>query len=185
MFWTDRTAASNVRDCVANARWTRRQDSSFKKIGHRHWRNGIAGIHSLLKRNAAIERFVELDQVSEALALLLLRAAAQPRWSGRRRRGGGNDRAKYRCFAGIHDQAPLAARTLAQRARAAAAILARAAGLMVRFFAGVNFAGVDDVAAPAFAALYLAQRARAAAAIRALPAADILRRPGALESAES
>ncbi len=66
-------------------------------------------------------------------------------------------------------QAFLAALTLAHRFRAAAAILALAASLMVNFF-GLVTAGVADTPF-----LALAQRAIWAALIRAIPAALILR----------
>lgn len=71
---------------------------------------------------------------------------------------------------------------LAQRARAAAAILARAAGLILRRVVPCP-AGFVLEAVP-FWARNLAQRARAAAAILARPAADIWRRPSFAEAME-
>jgi hypothetical protein len=63
----------------------------------------------------------------------------------------------------------------AHRFFCAAAILARASGLMVRFF--LALAGLVSLVAAFPSPLIFAQRARAAAAIRARPAADIVRLP--------
>jgi hypothetical protein len=65
----------------------------------------------------------------------------------------------------------------AQRARCAAAIFARAAELMVRFFGTAPLVELAAGVGCPLAARIFAQRARAATAMRARPAGDIWRGP--------